>query len=384
MKVLSKKEVTVTVKESVKNWTLNLTDIIKNSNKFYNIEVIKSDKDEFYLYTNYGRVGGTSAKEYRLCSSQADAEMEAFKIIKSKMKKGYNEVKLVKTDVGSELGKAKIQTSKISTDDFAKLVIVPTKVEPTTSSLHPQVQDLVRGWFGITKEFLELNLDTKKCPLGQLSLEQIVKGKNILEEAKTILKLKQPPIDELNSLTNKYYSNIPHNFGYRKIDANNLRFDSNQKIDSAISLLEIFENTKDFAAQLTTKSPIDDQYKTLNSDIGFIDPSSEEFSTIEKLISYTRATNHSFLGKIKLNRAFSLRRNNEDKLFISLVDEIAKKSNGRVIPSLLQKFWNERKDDSQRRGIIVALFIYDEIIKQGMKVSRTCKKCGWHKSYWKF
>lgn len=26
----------------------------------------------------------------------------------------------------------------------------------------------------------------------------------------------------------------------------------------------------------------------------------------------------------------------------------------------------------------------DEIIKQGMKVSRTCKKCGWHKSYWKF
>lgn len=22
--------------------------------------------------------------------------------------------------------------------------------------------------------------------------------------------------------------------------------------------------------------------------------------------------------------------------------------------------------------------------KAGLKVSRTCKKCGWHKSYWKF
>lgn len=27
---------------------------------------------------------------------------------------------------------------------------------------------------------------------------------------------------------------------------------------------------------------------------------------------------------------------------------------------------------------------YTEILKQGIKVSRTCNKCGWHKSYWKY
>lgn len=28
---------------------------------------------------------------------------------------------------------------------------------------------------------------------------------------------------------------------------------------------------------------------------------------------------------------------------------------------------------------------YDnEVIRAGPKVSRTCKKCGWHKSYWKY
>lgn len=29
-------------------------------------------------------------------------------------------------------------------------------------------------------------------------------------------------------------------------------------------------------------------------------------------------------------------------------------------------------------------YIDDKITRQGTKVSRTCKKCGWHKSYWKF
>jgi RNase P subunit RPR2 len=26
----------------------------------------------------------------------------------------------------------------------------------------------------------------------------------------------------------------------------------------------------------------------------------------------------------------------------------------------------------------------NDVIKQGDKVSRTCKKCGWHKTYWKY
>jgi hypothetical protein len=27
---------------------------------------------------------------------------------------------------------------------------------------------------------------------------------------------------------------------------------------------------------------------------------------------------------------------------------------------------------------------FNEIIKQGIRVSATCSKCGYHKSYWKF
>lgn len=46
----------VKVEESIKQWTLNFTDIGANSNKFYSLEVVKTNKG-YFLYTQYGRSG---------------------------------------------------------------------------------------------------------------------------------------------------------------------------------------------------------------------------------------------------------------------------------------------------------------------------------------
>ena len=86
------KNLQVNIVESLKRWTLNFTDIVENNNKFYNAEVVKADDGKYYLYTVYGRVGASGAKEYRACDSQSHAETEGEKIIKSKTKKGYVEV----------------------------------------------------------------------------------------------------------------------------------------------------------------------------------------------------------------------------------------------------------------------------------------------------
>ena len=80
----------VKVVESIRQWTLNYTSLELNSNKCYVIEIVKDANDKLYLYSNYGRVGGTIIKEYRVCSDLHQAEMEAEKIVKSKIKKGYN------------------------------------------------------------------------------------------------------------------------------------------------------------------------------------------------------------------------------------------------------------------------------------------------------
>lgn len=312
----------ISVVESVKRWTLNFTDIVQNNNKFYNLEIVKSNDGNYYLYTVYGRVGAGGAKEYRACSSQAQAETEAQSIIKSKNKKGYVEVKLAKADIGSELGKAKVD-STVSVETLKKLGANVVEKDAVPSKLHPEVQDLVRTWFGVTQEFVELNLDTKKCPLGQLSADQIDKAKQILEEARLIVHAKKPDASELNKLTSLYYSNIPHVLGAR-INADALRFDNDPKIDKALDILDVFADAKNVQAVFSKKSAVDSQYATLNADLEFIDPMDPTFKWIDKMVHDTRAYNHQALGKLKVHKVFRLKRNAEDKNFIENAQRIAK------------------------------------------------------------
>lgn len=320
-----------------KRVTLNFTDIINNSNKFYNIEIQVSGSSA-RIFTNYGRVGGTIIKEYRSCDSITHAEKETEKIIKSKTKKGYVEVKLVKADVGSEVGKSKIDSS-VAVSSLAK---VGVSSNTSSSNLHPQVSSLIQTWFGLTQQFIDANLDTGKCPLGQLSVDQIAKARDILDEAKNLLN-KRNITDELNKLTNEYYSNIPHNFGYTRINPDVLRFDKNEKIDKALSLLEVFENNKDFSGLLSKTNAVDEQYKSLNSEINYLESDTDEWKWIDFLVQSTKAHNHSHLGKIVLNRIFKLKRSGEEEKFLKLTEEIAKTSKGRVIPEIMKKAWAKRQ-----------------------------------------
>jgi len=307
-----------------KRTTLNFTDVINNNNKYYNLEIQVAKNGEARIFTQYGRVGGTAAKEYRVCTGQSHAETEADKIIKSKTKKGYVEVKLVQASVGSEVGKSKVDNTAVSVDTLKKAG-VQVKEEPAAQSkLHVEVQDLVRTWFGVTQEFIELNLDTKKCPLGQLSIDQLTKGKDILEEARKIVHMTKPDKQELNKLTNLYYSNIPHNFGYRRLDADSLRLDADDKIDKAFDILDVFGDAKNVQAVISKKSAVDSQYATLNANLEYIDPADPTWRWLEAMVQETRASNHAGLGKLKVHKIFRMSRNNEEKHFLEAAQQIAK------------------------------------------------------------
>lgn len=320
----------IKVVESVKRWTLNKTDLTENNNKFYNLEIVQSSDSKFYLFTVYGRVGANGAKEYRSTSSQSEAEREAESIIKAKTKKGYVEVKLAKSDVGSEIGKTKVDAT-VTVESLKKAGVKITEEPQAVSKLHTEVQDLVRVWFGATQEFLELNLDTKKCPLGQLSLDQIDKAKQILEEARTLVADKKKSVDELNKLTNAYYSNIPHVLP-RFPDINLLRFDDNPKIDKAFDILDVFADAKNVQAVISKKSAVDSQYATLNAGLEYVDPKDPTFKWLEAMVLETRASNHTGLGKLKIHKVFKLARANEDKYFMETAEKIAKEC-GKFVPS---------------------------------------------------
>lgn len=344
-KVIKESEMSnIKILDSIKQYTLNYTDIIGNSNKFYSAEIVKASDNNYYLFTNYGRVGGTKICEYRLCSSQSDAEIEATKIVKSKIKKGYVEVSLVKSDVGSDIAKSKVIANTATVDELKKAGISIKEEEGSKSKLHPEVQDLVKTWFGVTQEFVDLNLDTSKCSLGQLSISQISKGKDLLEEARKIIHMSKPDEQELNRLTNLYYSNIPHNFGYRKIDANALRLDDDVKVDKAFDFLDIINSAKDVEAVISKKSAVDGQYSTLKAEFEFVDPLSPTFKWIDAMLHGTRASNHSGLGKLKTHKVFKVNRNGEDKYFIESAEKIAKECGKQTLSAVYANLVKERPD----------------------------------------
>jgi poly [ADP-ribose] polymerase len=332
----------IKVVESVKRWTLNFTDIVNNNNKFYNLEVVKSQDGKFYLYTVYGRVGASGAKEYRSCNDISTAEKEAESIIKSKTKKGYVEVKLAKSDVGSDAGKAKVDTT-VSVDSLKKLGATVTEKDESVSKLPAQVQDLVRTWFGVTQEFVELNLDTKKCPLGQLSIDQIDKAKQILEEARGIVHKPKSDKIELNRLTSLYYANIPHVLPHR-INADVLRFDDDSKIDKALDILDVFADAKNVQAVISRKSAVDSQYATLNADLEFVDSSEPTWKWLDNMLHGTRASNHGSLGKLKTHKIFRVNRHGEENNWLEAAEKIAKEC-GKFDPSPVYAKWVESRPD---------------------------------------
>lgn len=336
------KDLQVNIVESLQRWTLNFTDIVNNNNKFYNLEIVKDNNGKMYLYTVYGRVGASGAKEFRICTSQTQAEAEALSIIKSKTKKGYVEVKLAKADIGSDAGKAKIDTS-VSVETLKKLGATVVEKDESASKLHPQVQDLVRTWFGVTQEFVELNLDTKKCPLGQLSADQIDLAKQILDQARNQVHAKKPDTQELNKLTSQYYSNIPHVLGHR-INADVLRFDDDAKIDKALDILDVFADAKNVQAVISKKSAVDSQYATLNADLEFVDEKDPVFLWIDKMLHGTRASNHQGLGKLKTHKVFRAHRHGEETRWLSTAEKIAKDC-GKFNPSdVYARLVKERPD----------------------------------------
>ena len=331
----------VDVAASHKRYTLNFTDIELNNNKFYNLEILETKNKKFYLYTVYGRLGQSGAKEYRICSDIQDAEKEAAAIIKSKTKKGYALLDMTKADVGSTVGQSKVEVTSVSVDALQKMGVKVEEAAP--SKLHTEVQDLVRTWFGVTAEFIELNLDTKKCPLGQLSITQITKGKDILDEANKIVNSKKPDVSELNRLTSQYYSNIPHVLPHR-INADVLRFDDMFKITKAQDILDVFGDAKNVQGVISKKSNIDSQYATLNAELEWVDPSEPTWKWIDTMIHETRASNHSGLGKIKTHKIFKVNRRDEDKHWLAAAEKIAKECGKQTPSSVYERFVKTRPD----------------------------------------
>jgi len=336
-------------------WEGNSMDVVKNSNKFYHAEIQVASNGKARIFTMYGRVGAQNpARENRYYSSEHACQSDYENLIHKKRdrkKNPYREVDLAITSIGSDGAK-----------DIKK-PMTGVKIDKTqsNSNLHSEVQRLVSGWFGSTGQFITMTL---KCPLGQLTKEQIDKGRIVLDDCKTRVNDKKKTSKNVyDTFTSQFYSLIPHVLPH-KINPDDLRLNTIDRIMDKHDTLDTFLDAKNVSKVLGKGTAADAKYKTLKADLDWIDPNDPVYKWIVELVHGTRSRNHTGLGKIKIHNVFSLDRHNANDLFLNRVEIIShsRRRKGWTWPDKLKSLGLERPDldkeitDLYQGGNVIPLF----------------------------
>lgn len=285
--------------EVLKSVTLQMTNFENGNNKFYLMEIHEAG-GKYRLYSAYGRTGSTQAKEERIPTSLAQAESEFDKIKRSKEKKGYVEVKMVSTSVGSDLGNAKILS-----DDFKKDAVVTKKT--SVSNINEFIKKIVSRIYdeagqGCTSQLNGSLEASSKNPLGTLSTTQIKEGKDILLSINALLSKDKKLIGtiepEVLKLTNAFYSAIPQEIPLRpKAESARIEWMKKYALNNAVildeksDLLDLLGNVKGMIDSFSSDD-VGEKYKQLECE--FQECSKEEFAWAKNHLESNQSSYHNW------------------------------------------------------------------------------------------
>lgn len=305
------------------------------SNKSYHAELHKPKKgNRSQVYTMWGPTGGNQRNEYRYYDNLSEAEADLNKILKSKKKKGYEEIDIAQRSHGSD--EAKKITKTVTLTNVSHLG------KAKASSLHTETQRLISELMGATNKFV---IQTLRCPLGQLTNNQIDRGRDALNNARKVLATNNKTKDqEITDLTNEFYRLIPHNLGSgARGQMTELLLNENQRILEKEADLDTLLDAKSIGAALTS-SNVDDKYNSLSMDLEYINHSSPTYKWVNKMVLDTRANNHRHLGKIKVMNIWSASRRGEFNIFKKRAEEIAPQCGKALFPHGMRTLVSSRED----------------------------------------
>jgi len=165
----------------------------------------------------------------------------------------------------------------------------------------------------------ELEIDTKKMPLGKLSRKNISDGYSALTIIQDQLSTGTPDQSKIVACSNQFYTLIPHSFKISEkppvIDSQRLL---NKKIEMLDSLLDIEIASKLLKhASVDSEDPLLEHYNRLNCQCTVLDKNTKIWKLIQKYISNTHASTHHWY-ELELLDVYELNRSAEaenDKKF---------------------------------------------------------------------
>eukprot|EP00911_Craspedida_sp_UC1_P003017 UC1_evm2s2202 len=342
------------------NCSLSNVDARAQTNSYYKMQVLVPDRagaSGAVLFRSWGRVGtGRGGTKKATYSGLAAAQEEFLRLFAEKTgNQDFND-QASWTKVPGYFYPLRLQYEDADTVAAAGGGVVPgslTKLPKPVVELIDMIFDKDR----LTSVMREMELDTAKMPLGQLSREHLVEALSVLSDlqrmfsdstasataakkrrgkaggaggrrgAKHKSKSKTAKVTraELLGASNRFYSMIPHDFGARQppiIDNEELLL---QKLELVESLLEI-----EVAARLiktaregdaaATIDPIDINYRQLKTELVPLDKRGAEFEMVRQYVANTHGETHTQFA-LDVEEVFTVVREGEKEAFSAFADK---------------------------------------------------------------
>eukprot|EP00668_Euglena_longa_P011997 GGOE01014420.1.p1 GENE.GGOE01014420.1~~GGOE01014420.1.p1 ORF type:complete len:938 (-),score=354.46 GGOE01014420.1:309-2801(-) len=299
------------------NVVLNFADVVRNKNTYYMMQLLESDKQprKYWVFRKWGRMG-TELGDYKR------TDYDSLQAAKKEFMKTYLDKTGNKWDDRNAFQKKSGKFMQIDVDYSQPEGGSSSAAGPYKGPLTKPVQDLISlicDTRMMNSCLMELEIDTKKMPLGKLSKKTIKEGYSALTAIASLLNQKPEPSNKktlLASETNKFFTLIPHEFGGKPPPI----IDNEDLLKAKIALMDTLTELEVATSLLGTEGgkegehPIDTNYQKLKCPLEPVDKESDEFKLIAKYVKNTHGSTHTTYT-LEVEDLFRMAREGEEELF---------------------------------------------------------------------
>ena len=163
-----------------------------------------------------------------------------------------------------------------------------------------------------------MGYDSSRMPLGKLAKETLNEGYKILKEIESELDKKNPNNNNLLNLSSKFFTMIPHDFGFQKMS----KFIINTKdiLKNKIEMIDSLINMKVVTKIIDDENDNDENnlisiyYNKLHCEIEHVSPNEKIHSILSEYLKNTA----KYVKNTKILEIYSVNREGEDKKYLNL------------------------------------------------------------------
>lgn len=312
-------------KDDVYSCTLNQTDIKTNKNKYYIMQIIKSNSS-YIFFIRYGRLGDKGKIAETKYANAASAMSEFAKQFRSKTGNNWRtrNTNFVKKDKKYFLSDVAYETTQDVLTIKKDNVDIKSNLDLRVQNLMSLISDVET----MNKTLIQLDINPKKMPLGKISNEQLQKAKLLINEISKIVskdKMTDDDKEKIIYMSSEFYTYVPYSCGRKippVIENSELVSKFDDMIDELKNLVVAVKIASDVKSQ-TDKHPTDAVYETLKTTIKPLDKSSDMWKYIEDYVTNTHAKTHKY--KTELVDIYEIEREGEKDKYMKYSKDIGNK-----------------------------------------------------------